>query len=442
LAIAWELSSRAGLLPDDVELEVCDAAARPGGNIRSERRDGYLCEWGPTGFLDDAPETLDACARLGLSERLTAAGTDADRRFVAAGGTLRELPSGALSFLTSPVLSLGGRLRVLGEPFVAARRDPADESVLQFASRRLGREAATVLVDALVAGVWGGAAESLSMRSAFPGLAALELDHGGIFRGMIARRRKGGVVTRRGRLTSFPGGLEELPAALAERLGERVRLSTSVTNIEPKEGGGYRLSFAGGPSRDATAVVLACPSWRAAPIVAGLDPSLSAELAGIPSAPLAVVHLGFTREDAPGLRGIGFLLPRSEDASVLGALIPSNVFPQRAPDGHVLASVMLGGARNPGLVEAADETLVETACVALRAFAGVRGSPRFSFPIRHVRGIPQYVIGHGDRLKTIAARLLLHPGLLLGGNSYRGIAINSCMAEAPRVAAELAALLR
>lgn len=443
LAIAWELSSRKGLLSENSRLEVLEAAPRPGGNIRAERREGFLCEWGPTGFLDDVPETLDACTRLGLHDRLTAASTNAERRFVVKGGKLRELPAGVVSFLTSPVLSLGGKLRILGEPFVAARRDGVDESVHEFASRRFGPETAGVLVDALVTGIWAGHAESLSIQSALPRLAALERDHGGVLRGMMARRPQGGAAaTRRGRLTSFPRGLEELPAALAARLGERVRLGTEVTAIEPKDGGGYRISFADGPPKDATAVVLACPAWRAAPLVAAMDQPLSDELAAIPSVPIAVVHLGFSREDAPGLKGIGFLVPRAEHRSVLGTLLPSNVFPGRAPDGQVLASMMLGGARDPSLVEATDHTLIDTACAALRAFAGVRGAPRFSFTIRHPRGIPQYVIGHGDRLKAIAARLRSHPGLFLAGNSYRGIAINACLAEAPRVAEEVAAFLR
>src|SRR5258705_6010312 len=129
LAIAWELRSRPGLLPEGAAVHVLEAAPRAGGNIRSERRDGYLCEWGPTGFLDDAPATLDACRRLGLAPRLTRAQEAAERRFLVRGGKLRELPSGPLSFLGSDVLSLRGRIRVLREPLVPARRDDDDESV-------------------------------------------------------------------------------------------------------------------------------------------------------------------------------------------------------------------------------------------------------------------------------------------------------------------------
>jgi oxygen-dependent protoporphyrinogen oxidase len=443
LSIAWELRTRPGLLPEDVGVHVLEAAPRAGGNIRTERREGYLCEWGPTGFLDDAPATLDACNRLGLGPRLTGANEQAERRFVVRGGKLRELPSGPLSFLSSDVLSLKGRLRVFGEPLVPQRRSEADESVFDFARRRIGREAAAVLVDALVTGIWAGNSERLSLRSALPKLAALERDHGGLVRGMIAKRGAGGSAAGpRGRLTSFPDGLEELPKALAASLGTSLRLDARVTYIERLPQGGFRFSIDGAPDLDATAVVLACPSWFAAPLLEELDEPLGAEVAEIPTVTVAVLHLGFAREDAVGLIGFGFLVPRGESASVLGVLLPSNIFPGRAPEGHVLATVMLGGARDPLVVDASDESLIDAATSALASLAGVRSSPRFALAIRHARAIPQYVLGHADRLAAIDARLSGIPGLILAGNSYRGIAINSCLAEAPMVAKRVADALR
>ncbi len=440
LAIAWELLTRPGLLPQGVGVQVLEAAPRAGGNIRTERRDGYLCEWGPTGFLDDVPATLDACNRLGLGPRLTRANENAKRRFVVRGGRLRELPSGLFSFLGSDVLSLRGRLRVLGEPLVPRRRSTADESVFDFARRRIGREAAIVLVDAFVTGIWAGTADTLSLRSALPKLHALERDHGGLVRGMIARRGAGsGAAGPSGRLTSFPDGLKELTEALAAALGSRLRRGARVTHLERLPRGGFRLAVDGAPPREAEAVVLACPSWCAAPLLDGLDGSLAAAVAGIPAVGVAVLHLGFAREDVKGLAGFGFLVPRGEAASVLGVLIPSNIFPGRAPEGHVLATVMMGGARDPAAVEATDHALIDTAVSALASLAGVRAAPRFALAIRHTRAIPQYVLGHAERLTAIDTRLREVPGLFLAGNSYRGIAINSCLAEAPSVAASVAA---
>jgi oxygen-dependent protoporphyrinogen oxidase len=165
-------------------------------------------------------------------------------------------------------------------------------------------------------------------------------------------------------------------------------------------------------------------------------------VAGIPTVPVAVAHLGFTDGDARRLSGFGFLIPRGESASVLGALLPSNIFPHRAPEGHVLASVMLGGARDPKAIDATDQSLIDDAASALLTLAGVRKAPRFALVVRHARAIPQYVLGHADRLAAIDAGLRRIPGLFLAGNSYRGIAINACLADAPSIAGAVAASLR
>ena len=392
LAVASELAT-AG-----VEVEVVEASPRAGGHIRTERCSGYLCEWGPNGFLDGATATLDLCDRLGLSPRVIAATDEANRRFIVRDGKLRELAS---------ALTVRGRVRALAGSLIPMRRSHDDESVSAFAERKLGREAARVLIDAAVTGIWAGDPRKLSMPSALPELMQ-------------------GRITR-GRLASFPGGLEELPVALAASLGPRLRFGARVASVS---------------DLDADAIVLACPAWSAAPLLSTVNPELSTLLSAIPSVAVAVVHLGFAAEDAPGLRGFGFLVPSGEDASVLGVLLPSNIFPNRAPDGHLLATVMLGGARDPGAVQASDETLFESASSALRRFAAVTAAPRFALAIRHERAIPQYVVGHAARLAAIDAELRRHPRLFLAGNSYRGVSINACIAEGPSIAARVAARLR
>jgi protoporphyrinogen/coproporphyrinogen III oxidase len=439
LSVAWELLTRPGILPPDATIEVLEASERPGGNIRSERHDGFLCEWGPNGFLDDAPATIDACTRVGLAPRLVRASLAAERRFIVRGGKLRELPGGPVGFFTSNLLSIPGRLRVLGEPFIGPRRSEEDESVLDFARRRIGREAAYVLVDALVTGIWAGDGEKLSLRSTLTKLYDLEREHGGLVRGMLARRGKGGgPAGPRGRLTSFPDGLAELPAALASALGARVRTGVRATALERLPQGGYRVHVEGGAAVEADRVVVASPCWHAGPLLGSLDAELGRLVGGIPSVPVAVLHLGFAQEDAAGLAGFGFLIPRGESKSLLGVLLPSNIFPGRAPEGRLLATAMLGGARDPGAIDRSDAALIDEATGALAALAGVRKPPTFSLLIRHTRAIPQYVLGHAARLAAIEARRRTLPGLHLAGNSYRGVAINACLLDAPKVAAELA----
>jgi protoporphyrinogen/coproporphyrinogen III oxidase len=432
LAIASELSASAA------DLVVVEGSQRPGGNIRSTREEGFLYEWGPTGFLDNVPETLVLAARAGIAPRLTRANEAAERRFVIRGGRLRELPHGPLGFFTSGVISPAGRARVLGEPFVPRRRETSDESVLAFATRRIGREAAEVLVDALVTGIWAGDSERLSVASAFPKLAALEREYGGLVRGMIGSWRKlagGGPAGPGGKLTSFPDGLQELPEALAANLGERLVTGTPVRSIVPRPTSGWRVEAEGSPPLEADVVVLACPAWAAAGIVAGLDPALAEHLAAVPTVPVAVVHLGFEKARAKDkLPGFGALAPRGETKSLLGVLVPSNIFPDRAPSDAALATAMLGGARDPSIVERDDAVLIARALEEIRAVTGLDAEPRFVRVLRHARGIPQYNLGHGARLAAIDAAVAAHRGLFLAGNSYRGIAINACAADAPKVA--------
>jgi oxygen-dependent protoporphyrinogen oxidase len=249
--------------------------------------------------------------------------------------------------LVSDVLSLSGRLRVLGEPFVPPRRSGQDESVFEFARRRIGREAATVLVDAFVTGIWAGNADDLSLRSALPKLHALERDHGGLVRGMIARRGAGGgAAGPTGRLTSFPGGLEELIGPLAAALGPRLRLGARVTRIERLPGGDFRLAVEGAPAREASTVVLACPSWRAAPLLEELDGPLAAAAAESRRQALRSCTGPARRCRGPkaGFRAL------TRDAWFRRPA-PSNIF-SVAPEGHVLATAVRGG--DPSAVEASD----------------------------------------------------------------------------------------
>ena len=416
LSIAHALRSR----PDPADVTVLEAAPVAGGPIRSERRSGFLCEWGPHGFLDDAPETLALCTRLGLDGRLLRARDEAAVRFVVRGGRLRALPSKPAAFLVSDALSLRGRLRVLAEPFVARRATADDESVRDFAVRRVGTEAADVLVDALVTGIWAGDAGRLSLPSAFPALAAMEREHGGLFRGLRATRPV------RGRLTSFPEGLAELPAALVSALGPRVRVNAAVRAIV-LAGRGFRVETEGAGTHEADRVVVATPAWHAAGLVASLDPELARLISGIESVAVAVVHLGFPRA---ALRGFGFLVPRHEHPRLLGVLVPSNIFPGRAPEGSMLATAMIGGSRDPAAAGLRDETLIDEVVTGLASLAGIHVSPSFSLVVRHQRAIPQYTLGHGERLAAIEARCRAIPGLSLAGNSYRGVSINACIEAA------------
>lgn len=420
-----------------------------GGNIRTEHIDGYTCESGPDGFLDSAPATLKLVRDLGLERRLLPSNDAARKRYLVRGGRLCEVPASLGAFVRTPLLSARGKLRAACEPF-AARRPEADESIDDFARRRIGHEAAAVLVAAMVSGIFAGDAAALSLRACFPKMWQLEEDHGGLFRALLATRRtrvKGDRVgAPAGRLTSFTSGMSELTDALTYELGAAIRTSTAAVALRtcrplsivrrspsPRL---YALLTGAGPI-DADAVVLSGPSSESATILQDFDPLLGSLLEGMPAAPLAVVCLGY---DTPAiasqcaLDGFGFLVPPGEGIRILGALWETCIYPHRAPANKTLLRVMIGGARDREAVTLHDAALLDIVRNDLARTMGVRAAPEFVRIIRHTRGIPQYIKGHRARLHHIDALLQAHPGLYLAGNAYRGVSINACIAEADGIA--------
>jgi oxygen-dependent protoporphyrinogen oxidase len=442
----------------DAEVIVLEARDRPGGNVRTERIDGYLCEAGPDGFLDNAPGTLALIEEIGLTAALLPSSDTARRRFIFRQERLHEVPLSPKAFLISPLLSAAGKLRVAGEPF--ARRAPAyDESVLRFAERHIGREAARVLVGSMVSGVFAGDAGELSLRSCFPKMHAMDAQYGSLVRAMIARRREhkhpNGVGAPAGRLTSFADGMESLIRAAARSLGAAVCTNRKVCDLRPRihREPGPRLvgarSFAvvsEGRAIEADAVVLAGPASESADLVRPFEPEVARQLNGIATAPLAVVCLGYDEaaltRDRGALNGFGFLVPRGEGPRILGALWESSIYPRRAPAGKALLRVMIGGATDREAIDLDDSHLVGIVRDDLRRTMGIRVIPEFEHVFRHRRGIAQYTIGHAARLARIESRLGRYPGLFLAGNSYRGVSINACIEDAPSVARQVAGHLQ
>jgi oxygen-dependent protoporphyrinogen oxidase len=439
LSIAHAIARRASSNPG-VEVLVLERSDRAGGNIRSDSIDGYLCEWGANGFLDNVPATLALARDLGLEAALHPSDTRVMRRFIFRRGRLHEVPTGLAGFAASRLLSWPGKLRVAVEPFAAARPE-GDETIHAFATRRIGREAADILIDSLVSGVFGGDARRLSLRACFPRMWELETEYGGLIRALVARRRQGaptkgtGIGAPRGRLTSFREGTEQLIRALVATLGSAVHTRAEVTTVT-RRGSIYLVRLADGRQIEADSVVLASAAPLAARTVAPLDDALAAALAGIVLAPMAVVCLGYAESRLPRpLDGFGFLAPRGEGVRLLGVLWDSSVYPGRAPAGKALMRVMLGGAHDPAVVALDDAALLDQVRADLRLTMGLDSPPDFVRVFRHPLGIPQYTVGHLDRLAAIDHRLASLPGFFLAGNSYRGIAINACVAEADDIAA-------
>jgi protoporphyrinogen/coproporphyrinogen III oxidase len=450
LAIAHALETAA----PRADVIVLEGSDRPGGCIRSEDVDGYLCENGPDGFLDSAPATSALIDELGLSSRLMPSRAEARRRFIFRAQRLHEVPTTAFGFASTGLLSAGAKLRVLAEP-LSARPPRHDQTILRFAERHIGAEAAAVLVGSMVSGIFAGDASQLSLRSCFPSMHEMEAQYGSLLRAMLAKRRKGRTTgapgAPAGRLTSFERGMEELVRAIAAALGPIVRTNHRVTGLQPRISttpsahrlvGARAFSVLSDTQRiEADAVVLAGPADRSADLIRPFAADAAHRLGAIETAPLAVVCLGYdaaavAAERGP-LNGFGFLVPRGEGPRILGALCETSIYNGRAPAGKALLRVMIGGALDSHAVEFDDTTLLRIVRRDLELTMGLRLQPEFVHLVRHRRGIPQYTVGHGSRLERIERALAAFPGLFLAGNSYRGVSVNACIEDAQRVAARV-----
>ncbi len=432
LTLGFDL--RAGAAPGD-EVTVLEAAPRAGGHVETVCGDGFRVEAGPNGFLSREPATLELVRALGLDSRLVEARPEAKKRYIVRGGRLCAVPDGPPTLLTSPALSPAGKLRLALEPF--ARPAPADgeETVHQFAVRRIGREAADMLVDAAIAGISAGDSRALSVDAAFPLMREMERDHGSLVRAMVARARAGLIS----RILSLAGGLQELTDALRTSLGPALRAGARASALA-RAGAGWRVTLADGTTLEADRVALATPAWATADLVEPLDAGLAAGLREIPYAGVAIVALAYPLSDIPRpLDGYGYLVTRGERMSTLGVVWDSTLFPDRAPAGMGLLRVFLGGSRVPGLAERPEADLEALAREELARVLGVRAHPARTWVFRRPRAIAQYTLGHLGRVRRLRAQAALYPGLHVVGTSYDGVSFNHAVASARALAARLGA---
>ncbi|HEX5131098.1 MAG TPA: protoporphyrinogen oxidase [Candidatus Krumholzibacteria bacterium] len=436
LSLAAHLQAGAARDGCDISLTILESGARPGGHAWTTRENGFVVEGGPNGFLDRErdPEPGELVRMLGLESRVIEANPAARRRFILRGGRLRRVPDGPATLLTSDVLSPAGKIRLMLEPW--ARKAPAgEESVFEFAERRIGHEAAEFLVDAAISGISAGDSRALSVGSAFPIMKEMERDHGSLIRAMIARRG-----TKPARLISFDGGMDVLIAALRERLAANLRTGAAVRSVV-RDGAEWRVVLGDGTSLTADHVALAIPAYEAARITRDLDPRLARKLDSFPFSGLAVVALAYRNADTGPLDGYGYLVPRLEKQDTLGVLWESSVFTGRAPAGHALLRIMMGGARRPEVAELDQAELERRARAELARVMHIDATPLHSWVRRWPRAIAQYDFGHAERLREVRRMAAGHRGLELCGTSYDGISFGMAIASGAGTARRMLAAI-
>jgi len=454
LASAWLIREEARSAGLDVQVAVLEKEDRWGGKIWSIKADGFLCEWGPNGFLDNKPQTLELCRRLGADAQLLRSNDNARKRFIFSAGMLHQLPENGPSFLKSPLISWPGKLRLAMEPLIPQYRSDVDETLAAFGRRRLGDEALAKLIAPMVSGIFAGDPETMSLKSCFPRIAELEAEYGGLIKAMVrlAKKKKqeiaeGKVVASAagpgGILTSFRDGIQTLTDILVAALGSEAVLSgREATRVSRAQDGSYRVLTSQG-ELTADAVVIASPAYAAAAMTREQAPGVAELLDGIPYATMTVACFGYERQRiARDLSGFGYLIPKAEGKNTLGTLWDSSIFENRAPEGQVLLRSMMGGACFPDYVKLSDAEVQRRVQADLQTIMGITAPPDFVRIFRHEQAIPQYIVGHGRRLAALEDQLTRHPGLVLTGNSYRGIGLNDCVAAAHRATIEVLGYLQ
>jgi oxygen-dependent protoporphyrinogen oxidase len=425
---------------------IYEASDRIGGVIKSERRNGYLAELGPNSLAAPSAGVATLLAELGLDSTRVFASSAARNRYIVRRGRLVPLPLSPAELLTSRLFSNTAKLAIFGEPLVEPSDSAVDESVAAFVRRRFNQEVVDYIANPFVAGTFAGDPEQLSMRHALPQLQALERTQGSVVKAYVqmmkARRPNGPVPGAPGSVISFRDGLQELPNALAREVMAGVRLGAAVTQVRqgPK---GWTVGAAYQTPELYDAVIYTAPAHS----LDGIDLDLNgaerlATLSSIVHPPVAVLAFGFRRDQiAHPLDGFGFLCPEVERRRVLGVVFSSTIFPDRAPDDHVMLTVFAGGSRDPDLVQADPQTLTLRVLDDLRSLLGTQGEPTFRAVQIWPKAIPQYVLGYG-RFKDIADDVeRRNPGLLLAGTYRDGVSLSDAIRSGERAAARVADLL-
>jgi protoporphyrinogen/coproporphyrinogen III oxidase len=458
-------------LDPHAEVTLVECSDRLGGVLQTVERDGFLIERGADNFITNTPWALDLCREVGLTDQLIGTNDRLRQALVVRQGRLERVPAGFLLMvperiwpvLTSGLLSPWGKLRLLAEYFLPARPVDGDESLASFVTRRLGREAFERLVQPLIGGIYTADPDKLSLAATMPRFLQMERQHGGLIRArrhIRAQSDAGGDLAssgaRYGLFMTPRAGLSTLVEALAARLpAGSVRLNTRATALERHAERRWSVELApageaptGMPTEraDYDALILALPAPAAARLLADACPKLADELGQIEYAGVAVVSLGYRREQVGHpLDGFGFVVPANEGRSILAASFSSVKYTNRAPQGSVLIRVFVGGACQPGLAELADAPLVELVERELRELLSVSGAPQVIDIARWPKSMAQYHVGHLERVARIEQFASAAPGMALAGNAYHGVGISHCVHSgrfaAERVLASVANLL-
>ncbi|MDD3462077.1 MAG: protoporphyrinogen oxidase [Sulfurospirillaceae bacterium] len=413
------------------QITLFEKESKLGGKMSTVEKEGFFFEEGSNGFLSNKPDTLDLVEQSGCGDILIRSNDSARKRFIYKD-FLCPLPESPKAFLKTPLLSFAGKLRVACEFFISPKKDDTDETLQSFGYRRVGKEMTDVFLDAMVAGIFASSPDKISVKSAFPAVVKLEQEYGGLFKGMLAKRKKeagpGGI------LMSFKQGVSNFIERVAKACDIDIVTNCEIKKIEPHDGKYKVLETNIDMSFDK--VILSTPSYVSSSLVREFDEVLANELEDIEYSPISVVGFGYN-ELPHDLDGFGLLTTTSAKKEVLGVLWDSSIFDDRAPLGKKSVRVMIGGQRNPELALKSDEELIEMAKNGIKETMGLDAQPDVVFVKRYEKGIPNYRVGHSQKMEKLFAQLERHKGLYLSSNAYFGVGLNDCVSNAKKCAQQV-----
>jgi protoporphyrinogen/coproporphyrinogen III oxidase len=448
LAAAHRLSE----LTPEAQVTLFEAGSRLGGVLSTVHRDGFQVEQSADNFITTVPWGLGLCQRLGLTGQLVQTNSNCRRTFVVRRNRLHRLPDGFLMMAptqlwpmaVTPILSPFGKLRAAMEFFIPPRRDDSDESMGQFVRRRLGQEAFDRLVEPLISAVYAADMEKLSVKATLSRFRDMEKQHGSLIRAMRHQMKqrpngKGESGARYSMFVTLSEGLSTMVDAMTARLPPQwIRLNSPIERIQRNDQT-WQVSPAGSAEFiEFDALIMAAPAYRAGPLLALVDAQLAEELGQIEYSGTAIVSLGYDlKQVGHPLDGMGAVVPSIENSPILACSFSSQKYPHRAPPGKTLLRVFVGGARRPELAGMHDAQLLPLVLEHLRPLLRIKGEPVFCDIAHWPRTMPQYHVGHQERVAWIEARLAMLPGLKLAGSAFRGVGVPDCIHSGEQAAEQV-----
>ena len=442
LAAAYSLEEMAQRKGKSISITLFEKNNRIGGNILTERVGDFLIEGGPDCFLSEKPWAIQLCEWLGMGESLLRTNDEYRRTYIYWKGRLRELPEGIMlmiptrffPLLKSDLFSLAGKLRMGMELFIPKRKSGGDESLSEFVRRRLGQEIVERVAEPLVAGVHAENPDTMSIKSRFPRFVQMEEEYGSLIKGMLTKRRRM-LNSENGKpkwtmFMTLKNGLDELPLTIVKAL----KMTTIITNKEVSEinkVSGYKIYLKNGDTIDADVVIFATPSYETGRLLRVLNSSISDQLITIPYVSTATISLAYKKDSiSHPMNGFGFLVPRVENRRIMGASWVSRKFSYRTPDDSILIRCFIGGSRNEELVSLDDKDMLKMIKEELKDIMGISAEPILTRIYRWEKAMPQYTIGHDERVSRIEESILKYPDIFVTGSAYRGGGISECIKNA------------